>query len=579
MTQRHDIPNPRPVPSKDPARLSKTEQIKDASLGLRGSLAGQLEQDTTQFTGSDPQLLKFHGVYQQDDRDARRAARETAGGKRHMMMVRSKVPGGVLTADQYLAQDDLCARYGNGTLRITTRQDFQFHGVLKRNLKATIRALNDALTTTFGACGDVVRNVIACPEPASDPVRAEIVARAQAISDRFLPATRAYFEIWLDGEQVASGEPEPDETYGRTYLPRKFKIALAPPGDNCIDVYSNDIGIVPVVENGALTGFNVMAGGGLGMTHGMETTFPRVADPICFVEPDDLTPVVEAILGVFRDHGNRADRKRARLKYVVETWGVDAFRDELSARMGRPLAPALPMSWENAADHLGWHEQGDGTWYLGLYIENGRIADTDEARQRSGLRAAVERFHPGIRLTPQQNIILAGIAAGDRAEVEAILRAHGVRLPLELLPVRRSAMACPALPTCGLALAEAERVLPNAMDQIEALLNDLGLGDEQFSVRMTGCPNGCARPYLGDVGIVGRTLGKYNIYLGGDFHGTRLNTEFAELVPFDEIARTLRPVLIAFRAERRLGEGFGDFCHRTGTERLRAIAGLDPVPA
>jgi sulfite reductase (ferredoxin) len=557
-------PSP-PIPTTAPP--SKVEQIKAESRGLRGGLAEQVAGDGEPVTGPDAQLLKFHGIYQQENRDARRAARQGQGTKQHMMMVRSKVPGGALTAEQYLAQDDICARYGNGTLRVTTRQDFQFHGVLKRNLKRTVRELNDALVTTFGACGDVVRNVVCCPAPGPDPVREEILTVARGLSDRLLPATRAYFEIWLDGEQVAAGEPADEPLYGRTYLPRKFKIALAFPGDNCVDVYSNDIGIVPVVEEGALLGFTVLAGGGLGMTHGIETTYPRVADPIGFVAPDDLATVVETIVAVQRDHGNRADRKRARLKYLLEAWGIDAFRVELERRLGWALQPARLVRWEDAADHLGWGEQGNDHWYLGLWIENGRIADTESARLRSGLRAVVERFNLGVRLTPQQNVILTDIATADRPAVEAVLHEHGVRLPHEVSEVRRHSMACPAMPTCGLAMAEAERALPNVLDEVERSLDELGLAGEKLSIRMTGCPNGCARPYLGDIGIVGRTLGKYNVYLGGDFTGTRLNTQFAELVPADELVATLRPLFASFKKERLPGEGFGDYCHRIGVAR------------
>ncbi len=573
MTLSHTRPTTPPAATDAPPARSKVEVTKESSVGLRGGIAEQLSKETDQFAGSDPQLLKFHGIYQQEDRDARKAARGGAGARQHMMMARSKVPGGLMTAEQYLVQDELCTRYGNGTLRITTRQDFQFHGVLKRNLKRTIRELNDALVTTFGGCGDVVRNVMCCPVPIDDVVRTAILAEARVLSDRLLPATRSYFEIWLDGEQVAAGEPEDEPLYGRTYLPRKFKIALAYPGDNCVDIYSNDVGIVAVVEDGQLAGFNVLAGGGLGMTHGMEATYPRLADPICFVPAGDLAPVVEAIVAVHRDHGDRKDRKRARLKYVVAAWGVARFRAELEGRLGRALAAPRPMEWNDAADHLGWGEQGDGRLYLGLWVENGRIADTPDSQLRSGLRAVIDQVRPGVRLTPQQNVILAGIAPSDRPLVEKTLWAHGVRLPDDIATVRRHSMACPAMPTCGLALAEAERALPAVLDEIETVLAELGLAEERLSIRMTGCPNGCARPYLGDVGIVGRTLDKYNIYLGGDFNGTRLNTEFAELVSTADLAPTLRPLFATFRDERLPGEGFGDFCHRLGAEGLRRTTG------
>jgi sulfite reductase (ferredoxin) len=573
MTTTAPGPSTRPVPDKDPEKLSKVERIKAASRGLRGALVEQVEADTPAFSGVEPNLLKFHGIYQQDDRDARKANRGAGGGKAHSMMVRNKLPGGVMTAEQYLVHDDLAGRYGNATLRVTTRQDIQFHGVLKRDLKRTMRAINDTLVTTFGACGDVVRNVVCCPLPA-DGVRARVLEDTRALSDRLLPATTAYAEVWLDGERVLAAEEEAEPLYGKTYLPRKFKIALAFPGDNCTDVYSNDIGIVAAAEGDTVTGYTVLAGGGLGMTHGNDATYPRLADPICFVTPEELGDTVETIVAIQRDHGNRKDRKRARLKYVLDEWGVDAFREELSARLGRSLTPPPVLSWSSAGDHLGWLPQPDGRWALGVWVENGRILDTPAMRLRSGLRAVVERVRPGVRLTPQQNVLLTDIDDADRATVDALLREHGVRPAGEIPLVRRDAMACPALPTCGQALAEAERTLPTILDEVEALLAELGLAGEAISVRMTGCPNGCARPYLGDIGIVGRTLDKYTLFLGGDEIGTRLNRQFADLVPTAEITATLRPVLAAFRDQRVPGERFGDYCDRVGSERLQQLAGV-----
>jgi sulfite reductase (ferredoxin) len=486
-------------------------------------------------------------------------------------MVRSRVPGGVLSARQYLVHDELAGRFANHTLRITTRQTIQLHGVVKHDLRGTIRALNDALVTTLATCGDVNRNVACCPAPLPDPVRTASRQIARHISDQLLPRTRAYHEIWVDGEEVAGdggddgrAAAEADPVYGERYLPRKFKTAIGLPHDNCTDVLSNDLGFLAVADGARLDGFNVLVGGGLGRTHGKEDTYPRLATPLGFVAPDDVLEAATAVILVQRDFGNRSDRRRARLKYLLDDRGLDWFRAEVESRIGRPLPPPAPVAVTGIHDHLGWHDQGDGTWFLGVHIANGRIADTDAARLRTGIREVVTRFRPGVHLTPQQNLLLTDVPARGRGTVDRILDDHGVRGVSSLPIVRRWALACPALPTCPLALAEAERALPRVLDELEAALRHLGIDDSPFTVRMTGCPNGCARPYSADLAFVGRSLGKYGIHVGGNLEGTRLAAAWADLVPLDRLVSTVLPLFERFRDERLPGERFGDFWVRAG---------------
>lgn len=558
--------------SATPQKRAKVEILKEGSEHLRGTIKATLDSDASHFSEDEYNLLKFHGVYQQDDRDRRPAARAAGHDREWMMMIRAKIPGGVLTADQYLAFDDISSRYADGTLRATTRQCFQLHHVLKGDLKRTIRLMNDALVTTLGACGDVERNLMACPAPDETGLLSEVQRYALQLSDRTLPRTRAYHEIWLDHEKILSTQDEQDPLYGETYLPRKFKSGLAVEGDNCIDVYSQDVGMVAHLDGGSLAGFTILAGGGLGMTHGQNETHPRLGDPICFVKPDELLETFLTIIEIQRDNGNRGNRRRARMKYLMDDWGLDRFREELSRRLGRPLAPARDLAWPVAGDHLGWHKQHNGQWYLGVWIENGRIQDADGVNRSTAFRELVKQFQPEVRLSAQQNILFTNIDNANRTAVEQLLRHHDVPLADDVSNVLLNSMACPAIPTCGLALAESERAMPSVIRQIDAMLSELGLVNERLSVRMTGCPNGCARPYIGDVGFVGRTLGKYQIYVGGDFEGTRLNTLLADLVPTEELTTRLRPLFLRFRDERQEGEGFGDFCHRVGVERLRELS-------
>lgn len=556
----------------DETALSDVERIKEESRGLRGTLAAELENDAAHVSHDAERILKFHGSYMQEDRDQRRERKKAGLEPAYQFMVRSKLPGGVMTANQYLVQDELADRYGNGTMRITTRQGFQFHGILKGNLRASIRDLNNALVTTFGACGDVVRNVVACPAPMEGSVREEVIGWARTLKQETLPRTHSYHEIWVEGVSVTkeADEVEEDLLYQNRYLPRKFKIGFGFPEDNCNDVHSNDLGLLAIAEGGRLDGFNVLVGGGLGQTHGKGETFPRLADTLGFVTPAELVEVSKAVIAVQRDYGNRATRKRARLKYLIAERGIDWFRAEVERYLGRPIAPAREVEVTGIHDHLGWHSQGDGRWFRGVWVENGRVLDTEGLRLRTALRTIVQRFRPDVHLTTQHNVLLVNLREEDKAEVDAILAEHGVIAPEALTPARRWSMACPALPTCGLAVAESERVAPALLDGLEALLAELGLSREELTVRMTGCPNGCARPYTADLAFVGRSLGKYVVFVGGSFLGTRLATAYADLVPYDQLLPTVRPLFERYRDERTPGERFGDFWDRVG---------IEPVPS
>jgi sulfite reductase (ferredoxin) len=572
--------------AKKPGR-SAVEGIKENSRALRGTIAEDLHKDSDHFSEQDKQLLKFHGTYQQEDRDARKARRGEGLGKHYMFMVRCKIPGGRVTAEQYLALDKLADAYGNGTLRFTSRQGIQFHSVLKAHLKDTIAGINETLLTTLGACGDVERNVMCCPAPLHhDGVRAEMQATARRLALHLAPRSGAYHEIWLNGQPVThlsqhqgKASPPPGEEepiYGKVYLPRKFKTGLALPDDNCIDVYGQDLGLLAIVEDHKIAGYNLLVGGSMGMTHGNHNTFPMLAKPICYVPAADIIEAAEAVVKLFRDHGNRADRKRARIKYVVHDWGVEKFREVLAGYLGGMPAPPRSVLISGYHLHLGWHPQGDGKWFYGLSVENGRVKDEGALRLRSGLRAIVERFRPELRLTGMQDVLLCNLDSSALPILERILDEHGIVRPNQISSVRRHSMSCPAIPTCGLAISEAERALPSILDELESLLKDLGLERETLGVRMTGCPNGCVRPYQSDIGIVGRSGDKYVVYVGGRIEGDRMNFQLKDLVPRGEIIATLEPLLRRFKDECRPGESFGDYCHRLGADHVRALL---PTPA
>lgn len=549
------------------------ERIKEDSRYLRGAIKEELTSELAHFSRDSVQLLKAHGAYQQDDRDVRNKRRKEGQEPRYMMMVRSKIPGGRLTAEQYLVHDELADQYGNQTLRITTRQGLQFHGVFKKNLKAVIRGINQKLGTTLGACGDNVRNVLGCPAPSSERMKLKVYEYAKAVSDQFLAKSGAYHEIWLNGEKVkddSNKSPEEVEPiYGKAYLPRKFKIALAFPEDNCVDVYTNDIGIVPEIENNRLIGFNILAGGGLGMSHGAKDTFPRLADPFCFVKPEELLGITKAIVLVQRDFGDRKSRKHARMKYLIHDRGLDWFRGEVEKRFGQKTEPCHAISWKGFEEHLGWQKQGNGLWYFGISVENGRIKDEGNLRLKSGLKAIVKRFKTNVYLTATQDMLISDIKTNEKSELERFLSEYEIPHPDQLSMIQKNAMACPALPTCGLAITESERMLPELVDRLEQVLNELGLGKEQITLRMTGCPNGCARPYSSEIGLVGRAAGTYNIYLGGKLDGTRLNQLYAENLSAGKILSALSSVFKHFKLNRQKGETFGDFCFRLGVDQLR----------
>ena len=569
---------------KDPLQPSHVEAIKAASNYLRGSIAAELANQLDAFEEDTVQLLKHHGMYQQDDRDLR-GAKDAQGkklGKVYSLMARVKIPGGRLTSEQLTAQLDLCDELGNGTARITDRQDIQLHGVLKRNIRGMIRRINEVQLTTLGGCGDVERNVMCCPAPfRNDPIRNELQQLASRLSSHFLPRTTAYHEIWLTdaetGEKaLCGGGPEGHEIeplYGADYLPRKFKTAFALVEDNCVDAYTNDLGLLAIREGSRLVGYNVLVGGGFGVTPSNKRTFPAIAKRMAFVTPDEVIDVATAIIKVQRDFGDRSDRKRARLKYLIADWGFECFQAKVEEYFGRPLPEPHPQDVCGFDDHIGWHEQGDGRWFYGLNVENGRILDRDGFQLKTALREVCRAYRPGIGLTPHQSVLFTDVRPEDRAGLEAILRRYGVRLSEEISSVRRWSMACVALPTCPLAVAESERVLPGLLDKLERELERLGLAGERFTVRMTGCPNGCSRPYNADVGLVGKTAGKYTIYLGGRLLGDRLAFVYQDLVRLEDIVPTLVRVFESFKARRQDGESLGDYCHRVGIAGLPAVTG------
>jgi len=553
----------------DVAKISN-EKIKAESRGLRGTLGEEVGNSQRYFTDEAEKLLKFHGIYQQEDRDERKIDRKA---DHHQFMIRSKLPGGQLTPEQYIAHDDLASSYGNGTMRITTREAFQLHGVLKDDLATTVRDLNHALVTTLGACGDIVRNVMVCPAPTADPQRIAVQEFSFKLTEALYPRTNAYHQIWLDGEQLIDDHEIIDPIYGSTYLPRKFKIAIAYAGDNCVDVYTNDVGLVALFdENDELSGFNLLVGGGMGMTHANDATYARLADEVGFITPEQVIETATAIVTIHRDFGDRENRKHARLKYILEERGVDWFRAELSTRVNFPIQALRPMPAFEVYDHLGWNEQGEGLYFLGIPVENGRIVDRGDYRLRSGLRAVIEQFGLNSRLTAQQNILLTGIAPEDRAAVDALLVEYGVRRVEQISAVRRSALACPAMPTCSLAITEAERIFPQVIDELEDTLDDLNIADAAIVARMTGCPNGCARPYVAEIAFVGRSLEKYSIFLGGSPVGTRLARPFLDLVHVRDLVPTLRPLLAYYGDEREENEAFGDFVMRVGLDALHDLA-------
>lgn len=569
-------------------KFSKNEALKESSSFLRGTiLEGLADQVTGSISADDTQLTKFHGTYQQDDRDVRAERRKKKLEQAFIFMIRVRAPGGVVTPAQWLEMDRLADDYANGTLKLTTRQAFQFHGVLKGNLKQTIREVNESLLDTIAACGDVNRNVMCNPNPYQSQVHQEVQEIVEAVSLHLTPRTRAYPEIWLDGEPVPGsvieevcrlprgedGEEEP--IYGKTYLPRKFKIAFAIPPSNDVDVFAHDLGFVAIMEEDRLVGFNVTVGGGMGMTHGNVKTYPRVADVMGFCRPDQVVAVSEGVVKAQRDWGERGDRAHARVKYTVEDLGLDRFRQEVESHLDFTLEKPREFRFEHNGDRYGWVEGVNGKHHLTLFVQNGRVFDRGDWRMKSGLRELAKVHAGDFRLTPNQNLTIGNVSAEAKKGVDRILRDHGILEAHRNSGLRLNSMACVALPTCGLALAESERYLPDLVTELEAVLEKAGLREDAITIRMTGCPNGCARPYLAEIGFVGKTPGKYNLYLGAAFDGSRLNKLYRENLTTPEIISALEPLIMDYAKQRDEGERFGDFLIRTGVVKAVRVARTD----
>lgn len=578
------------TPISETRKVSKVEGLKERSNYLKEPVATQLLENTTHFSEDATQILKFHGSYQQDNRDNRVKGQE----KDYQFMLRTRSPGGYIPPQLYLAMERLSTLYGNQTLRVTTRQGMQIHGILKQNLKTAIAEIILNMGSTLGACGDLNRNVMAPPAPYKN--RSEYLYAweyADNVADLLTPQTGAYYEIWLDGEKAISAEENPEvkaarqrasnginlndpvePIYGTQYMPRKFKCSVTVPGDNSIDVYTQDVSLVVITDaQGNLEGFNILAGGGLGRTHNNEETFARMADAIGYINKDEIYDAVKAIVATQRDYGERFNRRHARMKYLLHDWGVDKFRDTVEGYLGKKLEPFKPLPEWKFQDFLGWNEQGDGRLFFGLSVENGRIKDEGNFQLKTALRKIVEQFQIPMRLTPNHNIILYEIEPSNKGLIEDILQQHGIVTDEKSIdPLHRFSMACPALPTCGLAITESERTLPGIIDRIRALLNKLDLKEENFVIRMTGCPNGCARPYMAELGFVGSAPNSYQVWLGGTPHQTRLAQAYIDRLSDEQIESFLEPLLVYFKQSKIKGESFGEFCHRVGFDSLREFS-------
>nr|WP_305752590.1 assimilatory sulfite reductase (NADPH) hemoprotein subunit [Mammaliicoccus sciuri] len=545
-------------------KLDEMEHIKNRSNYLRGTIKeGLADEITGAIAEDDTKLLKFHGSYMQDDRDIRDERRKQKLEPAYSFMIRVRVPGGTATADQWVAMDDISTEYANNTIKLTTRQAFQFHGILKRNLKSSMQSIHHAVMDSLAACGDVNRNVMCNPNPYQSGVHKEVDTLATKISDHLSPQTGAYHEIWLDDEKIVDTKEEVEPMYGKTYLPRKFKIGIAVPPSNDIDVYSQDIGLIAVIEDDQLVGFNVTVGGGMGMTHGDTKTYPQVGRLLGYFPKEEAVDVCEKILTIQRDYGNRENRKNARFKYTVDRVGVDFIREELNKRLGWEIEEAKPFEFKHNGDRYGWTE-GSGKWHFTLFIQNGRVKDTSDYKLKTALREIAEIHTGDFRLTPNQNLIIANVAKSKKQQIQKIIDHYGITDGEHYTGLRRNSMACVAFPTCGLAMAESERYLPTLINKIEGLLDEAGLNEEEITIRMTGCPNGCARAALAEIAFIGKAPGKYNMYLGGGFTGNRLNKLFKENIGEDEILESLKPILIQYGKEKNDGEHFGDFVIRKG---------------
>lgn len=575
------------APTPEPVKLSPLETIKEDSHFLKGTIGEEMADSSIEcFNKANLQLLKFHGTYQQDNRDQRAELKKSGGGKAYSMMIRCRIPGGRITSDQLLEQLDLCEELGNATLKITTRQTLQFHGILKDNLQETINRINQSQLSTLAACGDVNRNIMCCPAKRTGGVHAEMERLTDELTEALAPQTRAYHELWLTdpetGEKTLAGggqEEVVEPLYGPTYLPRKFKMGIALPEDNCIDIYTQDVGLLAVVRDDKIIGYNVLVGGGMGTTPAAKKCFPALAKRMAFAKPEQVVEVCKAVLKVQRDNGNRSDRKVARMKYLVANWGIEKFRAAVEEYYGEKLADCTEDDVTNVDDHMGWQDQGDGKWSYGLNIENGRLYDNENAQLKGALRAVCNEFKTELRMTAHQSIIFCDIDPADKEKLESLITQNNAPLTEQTSTVRRWAMSCVALPTCGLAITESERRLPSIIDDLEEPLAKLGLSAERFTIRMTGCPNGCARPYNADLALVGKAKGKYTLFAGGGWLGNRLNFIYKDLVPDDVVVDEMIGIFAAFKANREEGESLGAFCTRVGAEDLAVMAEAAPKPA
>ena len=548
------------------AILSKVEQIKNDSDYLAGKIGSHLQNSNPYFEENEVQLLKFHGTYQQYNRDTATELKQKGLEKEFYFMIRTKIPAGLLTSKQYIELDDLTNEFSDPSLRITTRQTIQFHGVLKGNLKKIINNVSTMLLSTYGACGDVVRNVTTIAAPINDQIHNQLRQDALKISSHFIPSSTSYGQIWINGDKYEYSDKENKEPiYGKLYLPRKFKIGITIPGDNSVDVLTNDIAIFLIFKNNKLLGYNIAIGGGLGMTHNKPETFPYLAKPLLFCNPSDLIQVLEQIVKIQRDYGDRKNRKHARLKYLVAEEGTKWFKRLIEYKLNKNFDNPLKLNNLKVVDHLGWHEQGDGKWYTGIFISSGRIIDNKNKKIKTGLRNIIKKFNPSITLSTDQNIILGNINEKDKNIIDQLLEQYSI-VKKKISKVDRWFLACPALPTCGLALSEAERVRDEIIRKVDEILLKHNLQDEKFSIRITGCPNGCARPYAGDIGIVGRAPNLYALYSGGDFEGTRLNKKILDKVSYQDLTKAIEQIFLLFKEQRKNNEPLGDFCNRIGTE-------------
>lgn len=543
--------------------LSEVEKLKYDSNYLRGTL---LESLTDPITGAispgDTQISKFHGMYQQWDRDIDKERKSQKLEPAFSFLIRLRVPGGVVTPAQWLTMDSLADKYAIGTLKITTRQTFQLHGVLKKNLKTTLQSINKSLLDTISACGDVNRNVMSHANPSESPFYAEVIEMAKNIGNHLLPKTRAYHEIWLDEKLVADSKTE-EPIYGNRYLPRKFKIAVVIPPNNDCDIYSQDLGFIAIVKNNKIVAYNIVIGGGLGSTFGLHETYPRIGNIIGSCTPEQVIDVAEKVVMVQRDNGDRQNRKLARFKYTIDRNGIDWVKNEIEKYLGYKLLAEVPVKFDRNGDKYGWKKGTDNKWHLTYFVEGGRVRDLENRKQKTALREIATITDGKFILTGNQNVIITGVSDVVKKKVDAILKLHNVS-PTEISGLRKNSISCVALPTCPLAFSEAERYLPDLISKIDIILNEFGLSKEEIVIRMTGCPNGCGRPYLAEIGLIGKSPGYYNLYLGGSFEGTRLNNLYRETIQEDEILKELYPVMKDFAENRIENEHFGDFTIRKG---------------